>query len=723
MGRLKIKQKIKEGLNDESARKGRYRAFSVIRPGMQKMVARYPNLRDKLRNIKQYSISNLSSLLNQAINSLEEKGCKVFIADTPKQATEYIGKIVQKGLVVKSKSNAGKEIGITKYLENQGAKVIETDLGDRINQLANSSASHSLAPAIHIPIEKVTELFSKEAGEQLKCDENELVKAARKSLRKFLEEADVGISGANAIVAETGSIILTENEGNIRAVTSMPRIHIAIAGIEKIVPKLNDGITVIKAAATFGVGQDIGTYISVISGPSRYTNEELDFLGPAQGPEEVHVVFLRGGREKAIEDGFEEALYCISCGSCLNFCPVYGAIGDKYGYKYLGGRGTVFTAFHGDLEKAQDAGLFLCIGCQKCLDTCAVGMRTPEMVTRLRAKVVEEKGLEWAKKYVFNILAENKLPKYIKLARTFQDLGLKRKPDGKSATMRFNMASMGIPSDRLVPTLADKTFAETVKNRKLVENPKMKVAFFAGCMVNYIKPELGVDLLNVLETQGIEVKTYKEEACCGLPALMSGGVAEAKKLAKQNIELFTKDDFAYLLFVCPSCATTVKKEWAKFLEKETDSNLVNKFRELTEKIMDINEFLVKVLNLKPPKQSLKAKVTYHDPCHLVRGLEVKDEPRKLLQSILGVELVELEDSDSCCGFGGSFSLFYYDLAKRINLEKVNKIKATGADYLVTSCPGCMMHIADGIHRTGSKQKVAHIVEVLAQAYRGGISCE
>jgi len=719
MSKLKIKQKIQEGLNDESARIGRYRAFGAIRPGMQKMVAKYPDLRERLRSIKEYSIKNIDRLLKQAVTSLEEKGCKVYIAESAEQATQYIGQIVKKGLVVKSKSNAGKEINITKYLEEQGATVIETDLGDRINQLAKSNASHSLAPAIHIPIERVTELFSREAGEQLKCDENELVKAARKSLRKYLEEADVGISGANAVVAETGSIFLTENEGNIRAVTSMPKIHIAIAGIEKIVPKLNDGVTVIKAAASFGVGQDIGTYVSVISGPSRYTNEDLEFLGSAQGPREVHVVFLRGGRMEAIKDGFQESLYCINCGSCLNFCPVYGEIGDRYGYKYLGGRGTVFSAFHGNLDKALEAGLELCIGCQKCLESCAVRMNTPEMITRLRARKVDERGLEFPKKQVFNVLAKNKLGKYLKLARNFQTLGLKKKQDGKWATARINLQSMGVPSDRLVPTLAANTFHEVIKSRKPLNSPKMKVAFFAGCMVNYIRPDLGVSLLDVLQAEGVEVKTIEKEACCGLPSIMSGASAQALQQAKQNIELFGDMDYEYLLFVCPSCATTVQKEWVRLLEEETDQKLIKKYSTLQQKVMDINEFLVKVLDIKLPITKIDATVTYHDPCHLVRGLKIKDEPRQLLQSVTSKTYVEMNEADTCCGFGGSFSLFYYDLSKRINAQKINNIIATGSDYVVTSCPGCIMHIADGLHRAGSKQKVVHVIELLAKAYKGG----
>lgn len=720
MSGIDISKKVEEGLRDQTAWMGRQRAFGYIKPGMKKMVATYPDLTSKLRGVKEEGINHLDVLLPQTIKALEAKGCKVFVAKTEIGAREYIANIVQQQLVVKSKTNAGKEIGISQYLQDNGAKVVETDLGDRLVQLEGKGKStHTLAPAIHIPIEDCTTLLSRDLGEQLACDEHELVKAARKSLRETFTLAEIGISGANAIDAETGSIFLTENEGNIRCVTSMPRVHIAIAGIEKIVPKFTDGLTVVKAAATYGVGQDIGTYVSIIDGVSRYANDELQFLGSAQGPEEVYVVFLTQGRQEAIDQGFEEVLYCINCGSCLNFCPIYGEIGEKYGYKYLGGRGTVFAAFHGrELDKAQEAGLSLCIGCGKCEASCAVGMHTPDMIAHLRSNVVKKDGLGLAKGSVFKLLAKNQLAPALKVARRFQNLGLKKSADGKGSTLRVDLGEVGLPAQRLLPNLAELSFAEWIERKAPLAKPKGKVAFFAGCVVNFANPQLGIDTFDVLMANQIQMVTFPQEACCGLPLLMSGDTQGAKALARQNIRLFASDEFAHILFVCPSCATTVKKEWGKLLADEKDLVLKAEYEAIQNKVIDLNDYLVNVLKVEVPLLSMPAKMTYHDPCHLVRGLGISTEPRVLLKG-MGNELVEMVDGDSCCGFGGSFSLFYYQLSKRVNDEKIKHAQATEADYLITACPGCVMHLQDGLHRANSKMEVLHMVQLLAKAYRGG----
>jgi iron-sulfur cluster protein len=718
MARTKLKQKIWDGLHADDARVGRDRALGFIKPAMQKMTARYPDLRDRLHDVKKYSIEHLDELLDKTVKILQERGCKVMVAETPQQALEYIGGIVRKGLVVKSKTNAGKEIGLPKYLEAQGAQVVETDLGDRINQLDGGVASHALAPAIHVTIERVAELFSKEVGEKLEPDLESLVKAARKNLRSYLEKADVGITGANAIVAETGAIVVTENEGNIRAVTSTPKIHIAVAGIEKIVPTLQDAITVIKAAAAFGVGQDIGTYISIISGPSRYTNDDFSILGAAQGPEEVHVVLLKTGREKAIREGYEELLYCINCGSCLNFCPVYSAIGEKFGYKYLGGRGTVFTAMHEHLEKAEEAGLTLCIGCKRCEEACAVGMKTPRMISRLRAQSVDEKGLPFARKMVFRSFAADRMRGYLKIGRNLQSIGLKSVGEGK-AKPRFPVEGMGIPSDRLVPVLAKESFSEVVEKRKKKTGQKKTVGFFAGCAVNFLRPDLGESLLDLLEDQGVSVLTFSDEVCCGAPVLASGDEADARELARQNVTLLSGTNYDALVSVCPTCATTAKHEWPRLLAG--DPALYKKALEIADQTMDISTYLVKVLKIKPPKTGVDSKITYHDPCHLVRGLNVREEPRQLIRSVPDVTLVEMAEPDSCCGCGGSFSLYYYDLSRKINDEKLKQISVTGADCVVTGCLGCMFHMQDGLSQGQGKQKVMHLVELLAIAYgkKGG----
>ena len=720
MSETDLLQNIEQGLNDQQSWLGRQRAFGFIRPNMLKVTARYPELTVALRQMKEYAINHLDTLLPQAIQSLEAKGCKVFVSKSEQGARDYIAGIVQEQLVVKSKTNAGKEIGITQYLQSKGAKVIETDLGDRLTQLEGKGKStHTLAPAIHLSMEACAKLLSKDVGRPLPNDETLLVQAARASLRDYLLGADVGISGANAIDAETGSVFVTENEGNIRCVTSMPRVHIVIAGIEKIVPTLADGLMVVKADSAYGVGQDIGTYVSVIDGVSQYAESALEFLGSAQGPEEVHVVFLTQGRYEAIAQGYGEALYCINCGSCLNFCPVYAEIGNHYGYKYLGGRGAIFAAFHGEsLDKAQSAGLSLCIGCKRCEEACAVGMHTPEMIAHLRADVVEKKGLGVAKGSVFKLLAHNKLRGALKLARNFQSLGLKKTDDGQGSTARFDLQKLGVPTERLLPMLAERSLAEMLGKRSPLAKPKGRVAFFGGCVVNYCTPQLGIDVYDILMANQIEMVTFSDEACCGLPAIMGGDTLDALELAKTNIRLLSAKSYDYLLFVCPSCATTVKEEWAKLLREEKDEVLWAQYQTIQSKVIDLNAYLVDVLQVDVPKLLGAAKMTYHDPCHLSRGLEVTRQPRALLEA-MGNELIEMEDPASCCGFGGSFSLFYYQLSSRVNDAKVQKIQEADADYVATSCPGCVMHIKDGLNRAHSTKQVVHMAELLAKASRGG----
>jgi len=180
--------------------------------------------------------------------------------------------------------------------------------------------------------------------------------------------------------------------------------------------------------------------------------------------------------------------------------------------------------------------------------------------------------------------------------------------------------------------------------------------------------------------------------------------------------LLTAASFDYLICICPTCATTIKREWPKLLKGRKPEIRANA-EELANKVIDINAFLVNVLDMKPQKLSEVTKVTYHDPCHLAKGLGIRDEPRRLLRQMPGVEYAEMEEPDSCCGFGGSFSLYFYDLSRRINAEKIKHIEATGADTLVTSCPGCMIHIADGINHVQGTQKVVHIVQLLAQTLR------
>lgn len=721
MSNQALQTKIDAGLQDHASWVGRRTTINHLRPGIVKTVEANPDLSPALIQAKEDAVNHLGTLLPQTIAAMQQNGFHVYMAGTAKQAADYIANIVGDHLVVKSKSNTGKEIGITSRLQSQGATVYETDLGDRLAQLEGKGKSaHTLAPACHLTRVECAELLSKDLGEELPTDPEILVGAARRALRDAFMRAEVGISGANAIAADTGAIFLTENEGNIRCVTSIPKVHIVIAGIEKIVRNFADGLTVVRSASTYGCGQDIGTYVSVIDGLSHFSNPAMDFLNGGQGPEEVHVVFLQQGRQQAIDAGCQSVLYCLNCGGCLNTCPIYNSIGENFGYKYLGGRGTVFTAFHtGDSDKVDEAGLSLCIGCGRCEESCPLQMPTPQMLLQLRQKKVEEQGNGLAKEGVFRMLGANALSPLMKVGRKVQGLALKEQPM-HDAMLRFDISKFvaGAPKDRLLPTLAKQSFAELAEKRKKPLRPKGKVALFAGCLVNYGYPQLGMDCNDVLFANNIEMVTFEGESCCGLPAMMSGDTKHALKMAKANISLLSAQEYDYLLFLCPSCATTVKEKWGELLKGCKDKRLLAQYKAIQAKAMDLNDYLVNVLQIQPPALQQNLSVTWHDPCHLVRGLHITEEPRQLLTQ-MGAELIEMREPNSCCGFGGSFSLFHYDVSRSINDDKIRQIADTNAAYVATGCPGCVMHLKDGLHHNQSQQQAVHIVSLLAKAYRQG----
>ena len=701
----KFNTKLERAVRNIDSKQGRDRALAVIRPNMKGMVKNFPGMQEELRVIKKNALSQLDPLVTETIAQMQKNGCKVFLAEDRAAARKYVTELVNQGPVVKSKTNVGKEIGIVSALEDRGLKVVETDLGDWINQLAGSEASHPLAPAIHIRMEKIRQMFSEIVGRELKGDVNELVGIARKQLRAVLETASFGITGANAIAADTGAIILTENEGNIRAVTTLPRVHIVVAGINKIVPTLEDGFKVVQAAAVYGVGQDIGTYVSTVAGPAKGADRHF-------GPEEVHVILVDNGRTKAIEEGFGEAFYCINCGSCQNFCPVYDSIGNSFGSKYIGGIGIIQTAFTESLSKAEECGLSACLGCGTCLEVCPNKIDTPEMINRLRNRVLIDKGLPFSKRYFLQQL----LPEQKRLENAAK-FGAKMKGpmfkavDDKGIKVRLGPTNI---RKRLLPEFAKKSFLASVPEIAKVKNHKLKVAFYTGCLVNIAYTSIGFAAVKILSHKEVEVVTPKAQQCCGLPLLKNGDLAGTQNLAKKNIDIFNSLDVDAVINVCASCGSTIKNEYPEILKK--DASYYKKALQLADKTVDITKFLVDGLKLTEDdfKSSEKVStVTYHDPCHLRVAQGVSDEPRKLL-SIAGMDYVEMQGAENCCGFGGTVSLDHYTLTQEISGAKAKSAVATGADVLCSACPGCIATLSDGIYQKGSSIPVKHLVELLAE---------
>ena len=338
-------------------------------------------VRDAARAAKMHAIAHLSELLEQFESKLIANGAQVHWAETPEQANQIIADIaVRTGTrrAVKSKSMVSEETHLNDALERAGVTPIETDLGEYIVQLANDRPSHIIAPIVHLTREDVGRVMHERLDVPYTSDTQQLAKIARVKLRDEFLRADMGISGANFGVAETGTICLVTNEGNGRMVTTMPRVHVALMGIEKLVASMADLDVCLKVLARSGTGQKLTVYTTMVRAPKG--------RGDADGPEELHVVLLDNGRSRMLAGESAEILGCLRCGACLNVCPVYRNIGGHaYGDTYPGPVGAIVTpglrglAEWGELPHASSL-------CGACREVCPVRLDIPRMLLALRAQ-------------------------------------------------------------------------------------------------------------------------------------------------------------------------------------------------------------------------------------------------------------------------------------------------------------------------------------------------
>jgi L-lactate dehydrogenase complex protein LldF len=351
-------------------------------------VDNWEDLRSLAREIKQETISNLDKYLELLEESVIKAGGIVHWAKDADEAAKVILEIALKAggkSVVKSKSMATEEIELNHALNQAGIETVETDLGEYIIQLAKETPSHIIAPAIHKSKEDISKLFSEKLNIPYYTEPEDLTKIAREKLRQKFLTADMGVSGANFAVAETGTIVIVENEGNARLTTTLPRVHVALMGIEKVIPRFEDLALFLSILARSATGQKMSSYVSFITGPKR--RDEKD------GPEEFHLVLLDNGRSEILaSDETRESLYCIRCGACLNICPVYRKVGGhSYGWVYSGPIGAIISPQLLGLDKAPDLP-FASSLCGACRDVCPLRIDIPKVLLELRKRVIEEKA-------------------------------------------------------------------------------------------------------------------------------------------------------------------------------------------------------------------------------------------------------------------------------------------------------------------------------------------
>ena len=384
-------QNAKAALADSHLRGALKNATSLFGERRKAAAASLPNwedLRSEARAIKDEVLLHLDRYLEEFVGNAESRGARIHWARDAAEANSLIcGLATERNarIVVKSKSMTTEETHLNEALEAAGMQVVETDLGEYIIQLAQEPPSHIIAPAIHKTRGQIAELFNAELGMPLTDDVARLTSTARATLRDRFAAADVGISGVNFAIAETGTIVIVENEGNIRLTTSLPRIHIAVMGIEKVLPRFADLDVFLKLLPRSGTGQRLTTYQSYITGTKQQPSDE--------GPEELHIVLLDNGRSRMLAHPVtRQSLACIRCGACLNACPVYQQVGGHaYGSVYPGPIGAVITPQLMGIEKSAQLPYASSL-CGACREVCPVKIDIPRLLLHLRAEISPRKG-------------------------------------------------------------------------------------------------------------------------------------------------------------------------------------------------------------------------------------------------------------------------------------------------------------------------------------------
>jgi glycolate oxidase iron-sulfur subunit len=384
---------------------------------------------------------------------------------------------------------------------------------------------------------------------------------------------------------------------------------------------------------------------------------------------------------------YRELAKCVRCGACKASCPTYLNTRDET----MGARGRIAmlgALTENDLEptKSLSDKIFSCILCEACRDVCPTGINIPEAIYRGRARLKShyKRGRLLKKSLKFSL---TRMDTVFSVLRGFQKYLYP--PLYKTGKLRY------------FPPITEEPF----KNSTRVYRNKKKigrVSVFAGCSVNYFYPHLGDSLLNVLLSMGYEVVIIQGEVCCGAPMRSFGLERETKALAQKNIELFNKMNVEAILSMCPTCTLTIKNQYPLLM-----GNTI-------EKIMDVTEFFFRK-NIVKDLKGFHGSVTYHDPCHLRHGLGIIDEPREILKGIEGIKFIEMQNPDECCGFGGFFSMNFKELSNSIGNKKINSIKKTWADTLITACPGCMTQLEDMKIKTNTRINILHIVELIDEA--------
>jgi len=686
----KFRKKVREALDNQPLRTALdnfARAYPQARESAYKGI-NFEYLREKIEKIKTDSVEDFENLARRFEQKVTERGGFFHHAADGEDVARIIKEIAQQRnarLCVKAKSMTSEEIRLNERLK-EVLRVVETDLGEWIIQQIGEKPSHMVMPAIHLTREKCAEIFSKTKGFDVQPDIPRMVKLAREILRAEFLKADIGISGCNIAVAETGTMVILTNEGNGRLTATLPPVHVIVLGYEKLVPRFRDIGPLVTAIPKSATCQFLTSYVTMISAPSE------SFKSPGNHeivPKELHVILLDNGRLELLRDRtFKTIGQCIRCASCLNVCPVYGLVGGQvYGEVYTGGIGALLTAFlssPADAEKIQE----LCLNCGKCREFCPGKINIPHLILELRAHIRKK----IPPPFIQRMILTHVLPR-----KKVFDLSMKA-------------ARPGIRFFHQFPNLAPRSFKKIFKNFKQeIKEQKGTIAFFYGCLIDYVYPEIGESIVFLLNRAGYRVD-LPEQKCCGAPALYMGLEQSAKKMAADNLLhlVDANNSCDYIVTACPTGTVMLKKA-------EPAADKIIDFIQLFHMLQKEGFSQKKVKSIQFEKE---IPITYHYSCHLKRDCGIEKEPQEVLSAIPGVKWIDMDEADRCCGFAGSYSIKLPEISSELLKRKIQNIKKSGAEIVVTDCPGCLLWLRYGLKTVKSKVKVYHSAVFLANASGG-----
>jgi iron-sulfur cluster protein len=694
--KIKGTRRIKRALHNKSLRNA-LASFARSYPQAREnayLGIDFHQLQDQIQQVKAHAVDNIDTLVEQFEENLVQRGANMHRASQGEDVAEIIKKIAAKRnakLCVKSKSMATEEIHLNKRLQD-AMRVVETDLGEWIIQQIDEKPSHMVMPAIHLTRQQCAQIFSDVIGNKVEPDIPHMVKLARQILREQFIASHIGITGCNIAVAETGTMVILTNEGNACLTTTLPPVHIVLMGYEKLVAQFKDIIPLITAIPKSATCQPITSYVTMISGPCETfkssNNDEIT-------KKELHVILLDNGRHALLKDPeFNTIGHCVRCASCLNVCPVYDLVGgDVFGDVYTGGIGALLTAFVHSPERAEKI-QELCLGCGKCLHYCPAKIDIPGLILKLRGRIRKK----IAAPFLYKLVMQQILPR-----QKLLDFSLKV----ASPTSRF-IKDFPKPAKEF---FRDK-FQYLPQNVSFSEG-RGTIAFFYGCMIDYIYPEIGEAVVYMLNRAGYHVVSPQQK-CCGAPALFTGHEASAAQLAREHLQQWrlSLDHYQYIVTACPTCTVLLKKQWPRLLKDDSDS--AGLAAKVAEKAIDFIQLFCRLQEQNPELKELwqgttqrPQTVTYHDSCHLKWELGVSNEPRQALSSLPGVDWVEMEESDRCCGFAGTFSIKQPEIAQQLQNRKVENIKKSRAKIVLVDCPGCLLKLNTGLEKVKSTTIAQH----------------